>query len=103
MSGDAQDTIDRARIAATERRIRPYIRVTPVIEVDAADFGLDGSVRLTFKLELLQHAGSFILACVACRRVCVPQRTGRTRPGYRATHRDEWDAELADGTLCRLA
>lgn len=34
---------------------------------------------------------------------CVPQRTGRTRPGYRATHRDGWDAELADGTLCRLA
>jgi hypothetical protein len=35
--------------------------------------------------------------------VRVPQRTGRTRDGYRATHRDEWDAELADGTLCRLA
>jgi hypothetical protein len=35
--------------------------------------------------------------------VRVSQRTGRTRDGYRATHRDEWDAELADGTLCRLA
>ena len=39
-------------------RIVPFIRRTPVIEVDGADFGLDG-VRLVFKLEFLQHAGSF--------------------------------------------
>jgi threonine dehydratase len=50
--------IDRDRIAATERLIRPYIRRTPVIEVDGADLGLDG-VALTLKLEQLQHAGSF--------------------------------------------
>src|SRR6266849_4862643 len=52
------DTIDRERIAATERLIRPYIRRTPVIAVDAADFGLAPS-SLALKLEFLQHTGSF--------------------------------------------
>ena len=50
--------ITRQRITATEQLIRPYIRRTPVIEVDGSDFGLDG-IHLTFKLELLQHTGSF--------------------------------------------
>jgi len=50
--------ITRERIQATERIIRPHIRRTPIIEVDGADFGLD-SVKITFKLELFQHAGSF--------------------------------------------
>ena len=53
-----EDGIDRDAIAKTERLIRPYIRRTPVIEADAADFGLAAG-RLSFKLELLQHAGSF--------------------------------------------
>jgi threonine dehydratase len=52
------DAIGRNEIAATERLIRPHIRRTPVVEVDGADFGL-GSLRLSCKLELLQHAGSF--------------------------------------------
>jgi threonine dehydratase len=34
------------------------VRRTPVIAVDGADFGLAGT-RLVFKLEFLQHAGSF--------------------------------------------
>src|SRR5688500_11945011 len=51
--------IDRERIAATERIIRPHIRRTPVIEVNAADFGDVPQGRLSIKLELLQHAGSF--------------------------------------------
>ena len=55
---NSDDPIDREAIAATERRIRPHIRRTPVIEVDGADFGLS-TVHLRFKLELLQHAGSF--------------------------------------------
>jgi threonine dehydratase len=38
--------------------IRPYIRRTPVLEVDGADFGLD-SITIVFKLELFQHGGSF--------------------------------------------
>jgi threonine dehydratase len=50
--------IDRERIAATERLIRPHIRRTPVIATDGADFGLP-PLWLSFKLELLQHAGSF--------------------------------------------
>ncbi len=52
------DILDRQRISTTEQRIRPYIRRTPVIEVDAVDFGLDAG-PLAFKLELLQHSGSF--------------------------------------------
>jgi threonine dehydratase len=51
-------TISRERIKETERLIRPYIRRTPVVEVDGGDFGLD-SVRLVLKLESLQHTGSF--------------------------------------------
>ena len=50
--------ITRERIATTERLIRPYIRRTPVVEVDAADFSLSASA-ICFKLELLQHSGSF--------------------------------------------
>ena len=53
-----EGTIGKHEIAATERLIRPHIRRTPVVEVDGADFGL-GDCRLSFKLELLQHAGSF--------------------------------------------
>jgi threonine dehydratase len=54
----ATPKIDREHIAATERLIRPFIRRTPILEADGADFGLD-SIRLIFKLESLQHAGSF--------------------------------------------
>src|ERR1700745_3487343 len=50
--------INRERIAAAYRLIRPRIRRTPVVEANGADFGLD-PVALTFKLELLQHAGVF--------------------------------------------
>jgi threonine dehydratase len=50
--------ISRERIAAIEPVVRPYIRRTPVIEVEGADLGLDGA-RLSLKLELMQHAGSF--------------------------------------------
>src|SRR5471032_204730 len=53
-----QSGINRERIAATYRVIEPFIRKTPVIEVAGADFGL-GAFRALFKLELLQHAGSF--------------------------------------------
>lgn len=41
--------IERRRISAIEPVIRPYVRRTPVLE--------DG--RVVFKLELLQHSGSF--------------------------------------------
>ena len=51
--------IDRARIALTEHQIRPYIRRTPIIAVEARDFGLDLPGTLTLKLEFMQHSGSF--------------------------------------------
>lgn len=56
--GDIENAIGREAIAAAEAVIRPHIRQTPVITVEGADFGVDGAT-LTFKLELLQHAGSF--------------------------------------------
>ena len=51
-------TIDAGAIRRAERLIRPHIRRTPVMTVDAADFGL-ASRPLLLKLELFQHAGSF--------------------------------------------
>lgn len=51
-------SLDGASIRAAAQRIAPHIRRTPVIAVDGADFGVPG-VRLVFKLEFLQHAGSF--------------------------------------------
>ena len=48
----------RDQIAAVERLIRPYVRHTPTITVDARDFGLDAP-PLIMKLEFLQHTGSF--------------------------------------------
>src|ERR1700675_3634084 len=50
--------IDREQIISTGKTIRPHIRRTPIIEADGGDFGLD-SIPLVFKLELLQHSGSF--------------------------------------------
>jgi len=45
-------------IARCEKLIRPYVRRTPVIEIDGADVGV-GSGKLCLKLELFQHSGSF--------------------------------------------
>jgi threonine dehydratase len=50
--------IDRDGIEATAAMIAPYVRVTPVVEVSGADFGL-AAFPLALKLELLQHSGSF--------------------------------------------
>ena len=50
--------IDRDDIARTYSVIAPFIRRTPTIDVDGADFDVP-SVSLTFKLEHLQHGGSF--------------------------------------------
>jgi threonine dehydratase len=52
------DAVNPERISQTYALIRPRIRRTPVVEVDPADFSLP-NFHLTFKLELLQHAGSF--------------------------------------------
>jgi threonine dehydratase len=58
MVGIARSDVDRGQIGRTYELIRPHIRRTPVVEVDAADFGLSAS-PLVLKLELLQHTGSF--------------------------------------------
>lgn len=50
--------IGRDSIIGTYGVIRPYVRRTPVIETEAADWGLAG-FTVIFKLELLQRAGSF--------------------------------------------
>ena len=50
--------VTRERIQETEKLIRNYVRRTPVLEVDGADFGL-GPIRVVLKLELFQHSGSF--------------------------------------------
>jgi threonine dehydratase len=50
--------IARADIEHTFAVIKSHIRRTPVVDVGGADFGL-APFRLTFKLEHLQHAGSF--------------------------------------------
>jgi threonine dehydratase len=50
--------ITRERIAEAEPLIRPYLRHTPVVSVDLADFGLPPR-PIALKLECLQHSGSF--------------------------------------------
>ncbi len=46
-------------IRAAYTRIKPHIRHTPVIRADAADVGMTLLHPLTFKLEFLQHTGTF--------------------------------------------
>ena len=50
--------LDREHITATAAAIRPHVRYTPVVEISGSDLGLPSN-RITLKLELLQHAGSF--------------------------------------------
>jgi threonine dehydratase len=54
----APDAINATSIARCEKLIRPHVRRTPVVEIDAADVGLAPG-KLSLKLELLQHSGSF--------------------------------------------
>jgi threonine dehydratase len=51
-------SVDRQRIKETESVIRPHIRQTPVVEIPGSDASLPYP-SITFKLELLQHSGSF--------------------------------------------
>jgi threonine dehydratase len=50
--------VDRSAIERVHHVIAPYIRVTPIVQANGADFGLS-PFSLTLKLEQLQHAGSF--------------------------------------------
>ncbi|MGQ0668204.1 MAG: threonine/serine dehydratase [Actinomycetota bacterium] len=49
--------VERTEIEAAHERIAPYIRKTPVLDLEPGAFGVPG--RLVLKLELLQHTGSF--------------------------------------------
>lgn len=49
--------IDRDQIRKAGDVIHPYIRRTPLVEMDGAEIGIPS--RLILKLELFQHSGSF--------------------------------------------
>jgi threonine dehydratase len=55
---DETSALTPAAVAAVAERIRPYVRRTPVIEIDRAEFGLPAG-PLALKLEQLQHSGAF--------------------------------------------
>lgn len=50
-------TVTRADVEAAAERVRDRVRVTPVLSVEGAAFGVGPTVAL--KLELFQHTGSF--------------------------------------------
>jgi threonine dehydratase len=50
--------ISTGEIRAAYLAISAHVRRTPIVEIDASDFGI-GAGKLVLKLELLQHAGSF--------------------------------------------
>jgi threonine dehydratase len=50
--------VNPENISAAFARIKDHVRETPIVEIAGADFGLAGT-RLVFKLEQLQHSGSF--------------------------------------------
>jgi threonine dehydratase len=58
MKDTSGGVIDYSSIARTYGTIRSHVRRTPVLEVSAADLGLSGG-PIFFKLEYLQHTGSF--------------------------------------------
>ena len=49
---------DQDQIRQCEKLIRPYVRRTPILAIDGADLGIN-SLKLSLKLELFQHSGSF--------------------------------------------
>jgi threonine dehydratase len=57
-AADVGTVVTRHGIHTVEPLIRPYLRHTPAITVDRADFGLPPG-PLVLKLEQLQHGGSF--------------------------------------------
>jgi threonine dehydratase len=57
-SFDDEPSLDRFAALETQKLIQDHVRKTPVLELDAADFGLP-STRLFLKLEQLQRSGSF--------------------------------------------
>jgi threonine dehydratase len=54
----ALERLTPAAVAEVEQVIRRHIRTTPAVTIDRAELGLPAG-PLTFKLEFLQHSGSF--------------------------------------------
>ncbi len=48
----------REHVRGMQERTKPFLRRTPVMEVESSDFGLSGA-PIILKLEFLQHTGSF--------------------------------------------
>lgn len=67
--------IDRSDVEAARERVRGLVRTTPVLEVDAGLFGGRGF----FKLEMLQHTGTF-KARGAFNRILRAQAAGELDP-----------------------
>ena len=59
MTVAASPAVTPADIRAAAARIAGHVRVTPIMQVAASEFGLPFANALTLKLELLQHVGSF--------------------------------------------
>ena len=57
-AADVHTVVTSQGIRTVEPLIRPYVRHTPAITIDRADFGLPPG-PLVLKLEQLQHSGSF--------------------------------------------
>jgi len=55
---DVNTGVDRAGIEAVHDIVRPYLRCTPIVQVNGSDFDLP-AFPIALKLEQLQHAGSF--------------------------------------------
>ena len=55
--GDTPLDVTRFDVESAAHLIAPYVRRTPVIDLEAGAFGLE--VPITLKLEMLQHTGSF--------------------------------------------
>lgn len=75
MSEDRLRTISRVDIESAFARIEGYTRRTPVVALGAGAFG--GATRISLKLELLQHAGSFKPRGAFNRMLGSPPSTGR--------------------------
>jgi threonine dehydratase len=58
MTATIEQQLSPAQISAVATRIAPYVRRTPLVWVDGAEFALPG-IRIAFKCEYMQHSGSF--------------------------------------------
>ena len=58
MSTPYHPAINPAEIARVRAIVAPYLRVTPIVTLEAASLGLEAA-PITLKLEQLQHAGTF--------------------------------------------